>query len=517
MSESKRSLAAAYSGHARSRAEKTSTALVLWTVALLYVWAFGLEPYHQQYQKRQAVRREKAAFDTVIAVKRDKLLANHGLIEGTATGPAEKDEYDAVITRELTKPRKQRQSLIEPAAEAIAFKIPPGVEFPVPAAFAPLIWSAFLVLLLAYVAHQRMIVLRYCARALRVYRQELKHEVADCADVLCNMPIWLAPLPVSGSHVSPDDFASALGWRMQRGTAMWLVPFAFAVLLLVQTRVSYFGYVVAADVHSYNYALRALSVAALLSVALIIAWWLARRKIPDEWGAEPEAAVWTRRQAALRLASVIAAATAAPAIIGFTQSVRGRSTRNPRYRRSLRAFVSSLAPGFYIRQYSERAGPRTIHYVDYAQRVQGVITLAENMMQPVQIEIITQVHHLHRPYPRIQLSTASSALEEAALKAVRSGRYSDAVALLRSSVEHDLLLKSSGRGLSRRAHDLLAGLSIRYESGHAGLTWLIKTLQAVGPHAVDAQRIQKWQNAQSKWRRMWSNRSAPVKWSGLLM
>ncbi|HYI11436.1 MAG TPA: hypothetical protein VEK57_20440 [Thermoanaerobaculia bacterium] len=515
MSEVKRSLAAAYAGHARSRAEKTSKAVVIWTVALFYVWLFGLETYYKHYLERQDIRHEKAALDSAIAAKRSELLTNHRLVADATSGPAAKAEYDEMVARELTKPRKQLQSLAAPAAEVIAFKIPPGVEFPVPAALAPLIWSALLLMLLTYVAQQRLAVLRFCARALRVYRRELNQEAPDCVDVLCNMPMWLAPLPSGDSHVSTGDLEAALGWRAQRGSAMFLVPLAFGVLVFIQSRVTYLGYVVAADLRPIDYILRTLSIAALLAMLLLIAWWFAPRRVPDEWTNEPSAAVWTRRQAAVRIVGLVTAAIALPSA-KILDSSRRRQARSPRYRRALRTFASSLPPGFYKRNDNATLSSKTIHYVTGSKKVRDVVTLAENLMQVVNIRTVTLVHHTLRPYPRVHLSTAAAALEEEALLAVRSKRYSVAISLLQSAVEHDLLLKASGHSLNHRAHDLLAGLSIRYESNHSSLKRLIALLQAAD-HRTDERRIQKWQNPQSKWRRVWSDRSAPVKWSGLLM
>lgn len=128
--------------------------------------------------------------------------------------------------------------------------------------------------------------------------------------------------------------------------------------------------------------------------------------------------------------------------------------RNPRFvkEKGKSAQVSTrLQPGFYVNTRS-----KVIHYVTKQRTIRQVQRINTNRLKPLAISDVTKLL-LNDSKPRVHLSTASRALEEAALDHFKSNQPETAFELLATAIRHDQILKQqSFERPSLRLYDLFA-------------------------------------------------------------
>lgn len=118
---------------------------------------------------------------------------------------------------------------------AIDFNLPTFPKFRVPTQLAPLVLTVIILSLAGYMAFMRERVFRYLSKALQNLKETQKIPLEKIGDVLAPRPWWISPLPSkSGESISPDEFASSLGWSNHKEASLVFIGLFWFILLLIQ-------------------------------------------------------------------------------------------------------------------------------------------------------------------------------------------------------------------------------------------------------------------------------------------
>jgi hypothetical protein len=133
--------------------------------------------------------------------------------------------------------------------------------------------------------------------------------------------------------------------------------------------------------------------------------------------------------------------------------------RRPRFRKNkdAKTFVgTNLKSGFYINPRS-----KVVHYVNKDGRIRDVQRIHVDRLKPMSVADVTRLL-VEKSGPRVHLTTASRALEEAALDHFHSNENNVAFQLLATAIRHDQVLKQKSHEMpSVRLYDLFAAMSVQ--------------------------------------------------------
>lgn len=231
------------------------------------------------------------------------------------------------------------------------------------------------------------------------------------------------------------------------------------------------------------------------------------------------------------LALTLTIAAAAPLLrVRLAARVSRSRKRVQKHRQRLQAYLATIrgvAAGFYgaptRKLVAGRPPPRVVlHYIGPGPLVSArTLMPGRERLQPA-ADLRTET--------RICRGTSSWACENAALDVLaQAGRdrhgglrptrrqLKQASSLLFQGIDGDAALKRRHPNIRKRAahsmrlYDLLAALSVRYRD-QATFDRLLAAVEASGQPLVFRTRIEKWQDASSRWRERWRDRSRPQHW-----
>jgi hypothetical protein len=431
-----------------------------------------------------------------------------------------KNAYDAAAASRLAVTRDRIEERVDSIASErreVSFELP-GMKIPVARRFAPMLWMTIVIALLLYLVSARSRILNLCGKGLRIYR-DLGASDADVTDLLCHMPVWLAPLPRRDGRASCSSLRGALGWQRSYSGVLVLVGVCVAVILALALRVMQTGRAAAVWFpFEQRLFVQTLVVTTVGLLALAMWGWFRPVALPDHFPAEPNPNMWRRREFVTATAAVGVLALLEPlrSVVG-TAAASTPAGKRPRFRRrALNRFAAGVPSGFYRND----VGP-VIHRVDGSGTIRGVVCVNPAHLKPSGGDELA-VTFGTRESPRVHLATAACALEQEAIKHIKAGRLANAIKLLEAAVQHDFILKRPRsrvvkHRLSTRAYDLLAALSVRFEPDRGALGRLITNLRPVSAEPEIQTRLAKWTNPASTWHKRWSDRSKPVRFAGLPM
>jgi len=171
-----------------------------------------------------------------------------------------KDSSEQITSKEakgkaqnLTENLQLKISDLESRVQNISFKIF-GVELPVPPLWASVVWNAFLLGLLLYLARSRVVVWRLCARALKNL-QSAKREYWD--DIAGTGAVWIAPGPSplrekQNEFPRAEDLTKAFGWNRLETLPSIGATFCFLLIILLQLTVTFEGFSTLHRAHSFT-------------------------------------------------------------------------------------------------------------------------------------------------------------------------------------------------------------------------------------------------------------------------
>ena len=204
--------------------------------------------------------------------------------------------------------------------------------------------------------------------------------------------------------------------------------------------------------------------------------------------------------------------------------------KSPRFPKHKMVFTNlDLKPGFYL-----NPARGVIHYLSggptpqLKKKEKNGLTPADPTSTPV------NATNRRQSKPRVDLYRSSYFFEQAAVAAINEKQIDRACTLLLYAIEYEL--RSAYRSLharkfprfkqspSFRLYDLLAGISVRFDKQDQ-LKRMIELIKNVRDQRVKQSfdsRIKKWEDANSSWRRRWSDTNKQVSWKvneglGLLM
>lgn len=181
--------------------------------------------------------------------------------------------------------------------------------------------------------------------------------------------------------------------------------------------------------------------------------------------------------------------------------------------------IPTLEQGFYLNPFSE-----IIHYAPESPRPRFASLLPLKRLQQVDpTKLPIKYSDPKASTPRINISRASYAVEQAAANEINKKNIDRACELLLFGIRNELSasriarfgrLRPYSKSPSLRLYDLLAGLYLRYNKPDqlAQLIDLIQKSQYPDAHAFDS-RLKKWQDSQTKWYRRWTDRNKQVQWT----
>lgn len=173
------------------------------------------------------------------------------------------------------------------------------------------------------------------------------------------------------------------------------------------------------------------------------------------------------RRGLLRWAAAGVVAGLAPALTwaqkasknaGIKRWPKAPATRNPRYLKdAATSFVATkLKPGFYVNPRS-----KVVHYVAQDGRIRQVQRINVSRLRPLAIADVSRLL-LADTAARVHLTTASRALEEAALDHFKRSQPDVAFQLLATAIRHDQRLKQQSNEMpSLRLYDLYAAKAVQ--------------------------------------------------------
>lgn len=376
-----------YFTNARTLAASASKGLTVWIVALLFVWLTAIEPLQRSITEFERALSDRVSADASLASTRAELLRAYALDTGLdESNVANKSEYDDALAetgrREAVDDRSTR---LREAEANVQFKLP-GIDVPVPGHYAPIVWMGLLVALVAWLTAMRSRILELCAKGLRIHLGAgLGSE--NCADLLCDMPAWLLPIPRRDSVATRAALLSALGWRKDTLTRKNTILVVSAVALLaIQLRVATIA-AKTADLVDLPGELLIDACASLLVGLLVVMFWMWRhpKGMPDQLPHEPPSASWSRRELVGLGAASVLSATLGPTM----QAAAGLGSHqaNPRFRiAAANSYRPSLNRGFYVNKSDYQESPRTVHYVNRGGTIKDVVCVNPTNLAPFDVK-----------------------------------------------------------------------------------------------------------------------------------
>jgi len=306
---------------ARDTGRSANTIAIAWLAALIIIWFFGIEPIDRRVEdlvgrtaRAKSINKTRESTRRNLATPGKELRRRQELLEQYRT------ELIAIDAERLELKKKT----------TIPFKVP-GFEVPVPPAYAPFLWSIFLLGLSAYLLRTRSTIFNAVSRAIR-----LRGSIGTDPETMARavpLPWWIAPVPSrDGRVVTANDLHSTIGLREASHGSMIAVVAALALLFLLQLRMTWLALVISRriGVARENIAIPAGAMAITVLIAFAAWRWLQfKAAVPDHHPREDEQGGISRRTALVAAGLAIIAAGMKPAqpLLDFVLR------RNPRYRR----------------------------------------------------------------------------------------------------------------------------------------------------------------------------------------
>ncbi len=478
----------------KEKSSAVSRVIAIWIPALLVLWVSGLVPKAREvvaYSETKGVYAKASD----IASSRASLLP-----------PKE------ILSEEETLEKLRNDKKGAKVEALLPFKLPGDIEVPIPVVWAPVAWIALVFGAMLFVIVEKQIlsaILARLARKLVLAQPEISERLRE---TLSDAPFWLAPIASKdGKAATKLACYKILGWRDDHvktilffASCFVLIALEFHVVTLAFSFSDAFG-----SKHEKWLAPLFASAFMLASLA-IVAISLLPRTLPD---LEPDENPAVNSRRALFVAVVASVLVASTFFVRRRLPFRGLA-RNPRFRTikpMRRSKVLTLeSRGLHV---NKRSGK--MHYIMESGQILGVAGLNESNL------IEAKVNEVKVPpgRPSINLSRSPATFELIALELIKKGDAHAACEVLLVSIGYQLArLKQRGTVPDIRTLDLLAGLAIRFELPQY-FEKLIKAIRISQDSETSllGQRVRKWQDLDSKWRKKWSDNSKKVNWCALPM
>ena len=225
---------------ARGQASAVQNAAFAWLLALLVVWAGGIQPSGRRYlaktqqqesvrleleKKRESVRLELEEKRKALRKISEKGNPSHSVAIAVPLAQASEEGVDeSGVPRSkagldaYSRWKELKGDLVDLHKELdelqVGFKVP-GVDLNIPLVVAPLVWILLMLGLIYTLAKARQRILSLTAQGARILLEDLSTPQPEISDIVGDFPFWLAPLPIHRAPTATKALAlrSALGWE----------------------------------------------------------------------------------------------------------------------------------------------------------------------------------------------------------------------------------------------------------------------------------------------------------------